>query len=250
MPKFNSILDMDFYYNGVIVDYDHNYTCRQSSCDQEGICRCGKIINAVITDVDLDIIIDRLYENFFDDDEKIIKRNEKINEVLFGTGKDFDYYTIDRILRSYKIWEKNLWDINVCSGYYGEEIENVKLIQTVANKLQNQLQEALSINSFTERMEYLLLLEYGKILPELEDCLYEITEVKKEDLILGSDSNLKAVKDEMVINGLKHYEEYNGIKAVVIPNGDKFRVIDGYHRIFVNKNNYPKVIVAKKLYDE
>jgi hypothetical protein len=250
MPKFNYILGMDFYYSGINVDYNFKYSCRQSGCDQEGICRCGEIVDQEITDVDLLHIVEKVYDNFFDDDEKTRKRDEKINEVLFGTGKDFDYYTIDRILRSSKIWEKHLWDINICSGYYGQEIDKVELTQSVASKLENQIYEALSINSFTERMEYLLMLEYGKILPELEDCIYEIIKVKKEDLILGSDSNVKAVKDEMTINGLKHYKHYTGIKGIVIPKGDKFRVIDGYHRIFVNNNNYPKVIVAKKLYDE
>ena len=238
---------MNFYYSGVNVDYNTTYSCEESSCDQQGICRCGRIIDQEVTYVDLDIIVEKIYDEFFDDiDSKTRNRDNKINQVLYGTGKDFDYYTIDRILRISKIWEKNVWDINVCSGYYGEEIEDVKFLDEVASILQDQINLALSINSFTERMEYLLILEYGNVLPELEDCLYEIIQVKKEDLILGSESNIKSVKDEMLINGLKHYSDYNGIKGIVIPNGDKFRVIDGYHRIFVNKDNYPKVIIAKK----
>jgi hypothetical protein len=248
MSKYNFLLNIDFYYSGVGVNYDTSYSCDQSGCDEDGTCRCGEIVNPVVTDVDLLIIVEKIYDEFFDDDDiKTRIRDEKINEVLFGTGRDFDYYTIDRIIRSSKIWETHFWDIEVCAGYYGEELNGVKLTESVAIKLDNQINEALYINSFSERMEYLLMLEYGEILTELKDCLYEIIQVKKEDLILGSDSNVKAVKDEMLINGLKHYTHYTGIKGIVIPKGDKFRVIDGYHRIFVNNNNYPKVIVAKKI---
>ena len=251
MARQNFFIDMDFNYSGVDVNYNTRYSCKEYGCNQEGICRCGQIVDEEVTDVDLSYIVENVYNTFFEDDDKKTRtRDEKINEVIFGTGKDFDIYTIDRILRSSKIWDKNIWKINVGGGWYGQEVDSVKIISTVASKLEMQLFEALSINSFTERMEYLLMLEYGKLLPELEDCLYEIIQVKKEDLILGSKSNVEAVKDEMLTYGLKHYEEYNGIKGVVIPKGDKFRVIDGYHRIYVNKNNYPKVIVAKKVYNE
>ena len=247
MKGYNFLLNVDFYYNGTEVNYNTSYSCEESGCDQEGICRCGQIVDEQIVYVDLSIIVRKVYDEFFDDvDTKTINRDNKINQVLYGTGKDFDYYTIDRILRISKIWNKNIWDIEVGGGWYGQEIDSVKLQGTIASKLETQIYEALSINSFTERMEYLIKLEYGNVLPELEDCSYEIIQVKKEDLILGSESNIKSVKDEMLINGLKHYEDYNGIKGLVLQKGNKYRVLDGYHRIFVNKDNYPKVIIAKK----
>lgn len=248
MARQNFLIDMDFNYSGVDVNYNTRHSCEEYGCNQEGICRCGQILDEQVTGVDLSYIVENVYNTFFEEyDKKTRTRDEKINEVIFGTGKDFDIYTIDRIFRSSKIWEKNLWHIEACGGWYGEEIDSVKIIPSVASKLEIQLFEALSISSFTERMEYLLKLEYGKLLPVLKDCLYEIIQVKKEDLILGSKKNVEAVKDEILINGLKHYIEYNGIKGIVIPKGNKFRVIDGYHRIFVNEDNYPKVIVAKKI---
>ena len=104
--------DITFQYNGVYVDYSNSYDCENYGCDDEGICRCGSIYDVCIESVDVSFIVKKIYDDFFEQG-KVADRNNAINEVLYGVGKDIDIYTIDRILRSYKIWENQNWDIEI-----------------------------------------------------------------------------------------------------------------------------------------
>ena len=176
--------DITFQYNGVYVDYGYTYDCENYGCDEEGICRCGTINNEHIDSVDVSLIVKRIYDEFFEQG-KAANRNNAINEVLYGIGKDIDIYTIDRILRSYKIWENENWDIEVDGGYYGQEAGNVTIKETIADKIDEELWTVFSLPSLKEKIEYLLNVEYGKVLPELSNCNYESIVIDKDDVIFG-----------------------------------------------------------------
>ena len=92
------------------------------------------------------MIVKRIYDEFFEQG-KAANRNNAINEVLYGIGKDIDIYTIDRILRSYKIWENENWDIEVDGGYYGQEAGNVTIKETIADKIDEELWTVFSLPS-------------------------------------------------------------------------------------------------------
>jgi hypothetical protein len=57
------------------------------------------------------VITKTIYDVYFDDSLSTV-RNYKIS-ILFGTGKEVDIYTIDRVLRKHEIWKKKNWDIGV-----------------------------------------------------------------------------------------------------------------------------------------
>ncbi len=235
--------DITFQYNGVYVDYSYTYDCESYGCDEEGICRCGSIHNEHIESVDVSLIVKKIYDDFFEQG-KAADRNNAINEVLYGIGKDIDIYTIDRILRSYKIWENENWNIEVEGGYYGQEVGDVTIKESIADKIEEELLTVFSLPSLKEKIEYLLKLEYGKILPEIVDSNYESIVIDKDDIIFGVENHLKKVMKK----DLDFYSDknYNGIRGIVKKSGDKWRVIDGYHRIFSTKFPRLKVLVAKK----
>jgi hypothetical protein len=235
--------DITFQYNGVYVDYSYSYDCESYGCDEEGICRCGSIHNEHVDSVDVSSIVKKIYDDFFEQG-KAADRNNAINEVLYGIGKDIDIYTIDRIIRSYKIWENENWNIEVEGGYYGQEVGDVTIKESIADKIEEELLTVFSLPSLKEKIEYLLKLEYGKILPEIADSSYESIVIDKDDVIFGVEKHLKKVMKK----DLDFYSDknYNSIRGIVKKSGDKWQVIDGYHRIFSTKFPRVKVLVAKK----
>jgi hypothetical protein len=235
--------DITFQYNGVYVDYSYSYDCESYGCDEEGICRCGSIHNEHVDSVDVSSIVKRIYDDFFEQG-KAADRNNAINEVLYGIGKDIDIYTIDRIIRSYKIWENENWNIEVEGGYYGQEVGDVTIKESIADKIEEELLTVFSLPSLKEKIEYLLKLEYGKILPEIADSSYESIVIDKDDVIFGVEKHLKKVMKK----DLDFYSDknYNSIRGIVKKSGDKWQVVDGYHRIFSTKFPRVKVLVAKK----
>ena len=235
--------DITFQYNGVYVDYGYTYDCENYGCDEEGICRCGTINNEHIDSVDVSLIVKRIYDEFFEQG-KAANRNNTINEVLYGIGKDIDIYTIDRILRSYKIWENDNWNIEVDGGYYGQEAGNVTIKETIADKIDEELWIVFSLPSLKEKIEYLLNVEYGKILPELSNCNYESIVIDKDDVVFGVEKHLnKVMKKDLDFYSDKNY---SGIRGIVVKSGDKWRIVDGYHRIFTTKWPKLKVLAATK----
>jgi uncharacterized protein YqkB len=240
-----NVLGVDFTYD-LRYDY-HNYTsCSESGCDEEGICRCSTIEDARVTSVNIPSMVNHIYANYFDDSIST-KRNSTINSILGGVSKEIDIYTIDRILRINKVYEPTNWDVQVCGGYYGEEIDDVILEDVVAKKIENQLEDAFNIIDLTERIEFLLMLEYDKILPELKGLSYKITEVERDSIIFGSDAHYKNVLNE----DLEHYSDKNycSIRGIVISKGDKYRLIDGYHRCSKSENRLIKVLMVNYYHD-
>jgi hypothetical protein len=113
---------INFYYNGVTVYYDSD----RENCNCGSICRCQRIINTKIKEI-----------NVFDVTKTIINNyKQKLNEI--------DHYCINRVLTILKVWDPDNWDINVSSGYYGEEIQSVELKYGIAADIEDQLNQRLT----------------------------------------------------------------------------------------------------------
>jgi len=242
----SKLIDRDFKYS---IDYDYNtqYSCEDSGCNEEGICRCGMICDEHINSIEVDVIVGDIYAEYFDNSIST-KRDNSINAILFGITKEVDLYTIDRIVRHFKLWESHNWKMVIEGGYYGQEMGGITLTSLVAKEVESHLDIAFSIDDLSGRIEYLLGLEYGHLLPELVGCKYEIIEVNKEDIIFGSDGHYEKVKYKK----LNHYldPKYHGIRGVVILKerkvGDQWRLIDGYHRCTSTQKDKVKVLRAYK----
>jgi hypothetical protein len=239
--NLNSI---DLHHRCVDIDYHSEYDCSNNGCDDEGICRCGMIYDAVVTHVEVTKMVNLIYDKLFDDTTLSGKREGKLSQILYGIGEDINRYTIDRILRKYKVWDADYYTVEVCGGYYGQEIEGVFLNQNITSKIEEELNIAFSIDDLSGRVEYLLGLEYGSLLPELEHCQYEIIEVDKSDINFGSIEHHSKVKKK----DLEFYSDrnYKGIRGVVTFVNGKYRLIDGYHRVHTTAGHKVKVLKAFK----
>lgn len=230
----------DFKYM-VSYDYDTIYSCEESGCNEEGICRCGHITNTYLNKVDVSAIVTNIYSEIFDNSIST-KRHNAINS-LWGISEEIQKYTIDRILRVNKIWKPQFWDINVSGGYYGQEIDEVVLIEDVVLKINSQLERAFQIDNLTERVEYLLTLENGFILDDIKDKKYHISVIDIDDIIFSNTEHQRKI----IIEELEQYSDrnYSGIRGVVKKDGIKFKLIDGYHRLSKTENKLVKVLVVE-----
>ena len=235
------IVGTNFRYN-TEYDYSDYRDCSAHGCDDEGICRCGTIEDAHVVSVNIPSMVNEIHANYFDN-TLATKRNSTINNILGGVSKEIDIYTIDRILRINKVYEPTNWEVQVCGGYYGQEIDDIILDDSVARKVEDQLDKAFDIIDLTERIEYLLMLEYGKILPELKDRKYSIENIERDSIIFGSDEHYRKVNTK----SLDHYSDrnYTGIRGIALSKNDKFRLIDGYHRSSTSENRTIKLVIAR-----
>lgn len=222
-----NLIGFDFK-NQLRVNYSSINSCETSGCNEEGICRCTQITDCSVEKVSISQMVEEIH-NFYFDKSKSSKRNIKINEILYGINQEIEKYTIDRILRINKVWNNECWEVQLINGYYGQEIDVVILQQELAAKIQNEIGLALSILGINNRIEFLLKLEYGKILPHLQNLDWKLIRLSKDDINVPSQSHLEIVKKKE----LNYYfaPKYNSIRAVVIKDDDKWKLVDGYHRL-------------------
>jgi hypothetical protein len=229
----------DFKDNGVEIEYRREYNCENNGCDYEDICRCSYITEQSIESIDMTSVVNQIYYILFDKSLPS-KRNIILDKLLFDIDKDINIYTIDRIARNCKLYLPESWKINIYSGYYGQEIDSVVLNSEVYYDFESKLEMAFSLG-LKERIEYILSLEYGYILPELENKNYKIVNINKSDIIFGNEEYLNKVSKKY----LEHYSDvnYSGIRGIVFEKSGKYKLIDGYHRC--SSTNKEKVLVLE-----
>jgi hypothetical protein len=98
------------------------YSCETSGCDEEGICRCGKIVDEHVMSVDLSLVTDEIYDQLFPRENQSDKRENILSEIFYG-GEKVDKYCIYRILAINESYYPENWRVNISGGYYGDEID-------------------------------------------------------------------------------------------------------------------------------
>jgi hypothetical protein len=203
-----------------IVDYDYD----RSGCTcNDWPCRCTTIENTRINKVNAREVVKELYDR------------------LSRTADDGDKYCFDRICYAFNVYDKYLYEVETCGGYYGEEIRGVWFENE--EKVFDAYYEMLELKTPLEKIQYCLKLEYGYLL----DCVESATSA---DIIEVSTDKIRPPQKEYFIKVDKSViEEYKNRElpiAVCIMDGDKYRLIDGYHRFVANKDkDRVKIIVLK-----
>lgn len=217
-------------------DYNTEYSCEESGCHEEGICRCGRIVDAHVESVDLTYLTTEIYDQLIPSDKKSKKRDTKLSELLYG-GEIVDKYCIYRILSINKVWNTDLWEVNKSGGYYGDEIDSVTLDIVTLSKVSNQCSKIFEFTTLRDKLLYVIELEYGFILDELKDCDFELIKIYKNhiDFKKLNQNHIKNVKME----DLDHYsiDNYDLPRGIVRGDStgwvpmDNYKIVDGYHRI-------------------
>jgi hypothetical protein len=201
------------YKYDVDYDFDYEYDCQgdeDSSCAQEGICRCGRITSWKILSVDpREIIKDILQDNSF----------SKIKA-----------YCVDRIIRRSGWVDTNRWTLKIEGGYYGEEVDAAYPYKELAEEVAAAITVLDSLND-NEAVEHVLRLEYGHLLPKLENRIWVDTKVYLGDVFISQPRHFDNLNKEQLEYYYKNISLSAGPIAICLQDGDKYRLVDGYHRI-------------------
>jgi len=220
------MIDVDYKYF-LTINYGTENNCQESGCNEEGICRCTTIINPKVDCVKFSSLVEEIHKEHFSN-RKSLQRNNTLNSVLYGSSEKIDHYLIDRILRINKIFLNSNWTIDVSSGYYGQEIDRVCLEYDLAKKISEEITTGLELFSLKEKIEYLLLLEYGRILENLKNCQWEIRNIPIQQISVPNKTHFNNCQESYEYYQIRNY---NLIRGIVIQEGQMFRLIDGYHRV-------------------
>ena len=231
-----------------IVDYDYDteYSCEESGCNEEYICRCGRIYDVTINSVDITKLTDSIYESLVDN-SKAGKRQQKLNQLFYG-GEVVDKYCINRILSYYKLYKSENWHVQITGGYYGDEIDDVTINDIVFKLVNSECQKLMELENLSEKIKLVLSLEYGYLLPDLENKDFEIINITKSDIDFKSlnQNHIRIVNKEKELNGLTHYNSsYQLPRGVVKKFVDQFKIVDGFHRIigYDDEKSFPVFVI-------
>lgn len=197
-----------------IVDYDYDRSpCTCNAYEDGDYCRCTTIEHAWVDNVNVRDVVNELY-----------RKHSRTDSYV-------DKYCFDRICYAFKIYDKYFYEVETCGGYYGEEVEGVYFEDE--EKIFNAYYEMLALNTVLEKIQYCLKLEYGYLI----DCVESATSAA---IIEVSPNNIRPPQKEYFVKVDKNViEEYKDRKlpiAVCVRDGNRYRLIDGYHRFVANKN--------------
>jgi hypothetical protein len=181
-----------------LISYDINgsYDCENHGCYDEGICRCYRINDVKILNVDISSMSNIIFSHFFDTNSLEYKRDNKINEIVYGFDNEVDIYCIDRILRLNKLYDKDNWEPCWGPGYYGDELETIDMKQSIYDKVINLIEKLKKYKTLKEKIEFILIEEYGYLLNKIKNKNYKIVEVNSNDIIYTQSSYVEKVKEK------------------------------------------------------
>lgn len=201
------------------VNVDYNKTeyfrnCTPLTCDP--YCRCGKYGEVIFEkEIDIKSIVNAVCKN---------SSRKRIYDFDIEDGiTDIFRYCVDRLCRIHKLYDGNNWEARIVNGYYGEEIEGIYPVNSSEIIKDIQYFHSLADN---DRVNSILLKEYGYVLENLEDPQWYEEEVNIEDIYVPNSYY------KMKENAYKK-QDVDSLPFLCACND--YRLVDGYHRYYAAK---------------
>lgn len=144
-------------------------------------------------------------------------------------------YCIHRILTHFKVYRDDNWQYYLTDDYYSQEVHSIKLKPSLAEEVDRCLRKMITLRD-NKKIEFVLELEFRRVLPEVRDREWKICKVKCEQLKFTNETLLNKCRKEE-LGYLQSYKLPRAlcIREQMLPGGTMtsvtFRVIDGYHRL-------------------
>ena len=198
---------IDFQY---CCEYDYDREEDEDlheKCDS--YCRCSRIFNVRVESVNVASVVGQIAESL------------KITHE--GKNRDIDkLYGIDRIVRHFKIYDVSKWEVSIEDGYYGQEVGSASFDHI--DDVMNKIREYLQLKTTTARINFLLLMEYGHLLPALQNVEWKLVSCSKDDIHFGQEAYRKKID----LGTSEIYKDYQLPVAVV---DGALGLVDGHHRV-------------------
>jgi hypothetical protein len=225
-------------------DYGWETSCEEFGCNEEGICRCGVIVDFRLSNINVQDLTKLIYKKLFNN-TKAIRRINNIHSLLNDyEHESINCYFINRVLTINKIWSEENWNFTILNGYYGQEVGEIRMKEEVFERVNSQLQQILNLDTLEDKTTLSLKFENGFHLETLKGKKFTLNTISKSELFFANPNHLEKTK----LEDLSHYKDYHYYKypfGIVIKEGDKYRVIDGHHRILKNDiKNYLLIIAS------
>lgn len=215
---------LNFHYvAGFDIEYEEEFECQNGSdCCDNDYCRCGVIFNANVTKVGSAENIVKHIESALD--------YEKLNAI--------EHYGVERLASFHKVWDKDRYEVGVCGGYYGQEIDGIYLSD--AASLEAKINEFLALKTNRDRIEFLLTEEYGFVHERVQNKTWKVDVVEKDKIHFGQSEYYRHVNENL----LKDYFDYNFPRGICLKEDGVYKVMDGYHRLTACKDDIVEIIVG------
>lgn len=205
-----------------IVEYNYERSgCHCDAYDRGDYCRCTTIEHAWVEYVSVNQVVNELYRKYC------------------GTDSYIDKYCFERICYVFKIYNKDLYEVETGAGYYGEEVYGVYFENEKA--IFDACCELIELNTYLEKVKYCLELEYGYLI----DCVKSATAAI---IKITSPNDIRLPQTEYFIkvnrDVIEEYKNRDLPIAVCVKDGNHYRLIDGYHRFVANKERDKVAIVV------
>lgn len=216
----------------VHVTYTNFRQCETDPSHCSGICRCGKITDVVIRSVDLNLLVAQMVKHCYPQWDQLSPRETKELQSLI--------YCLDRVLRIRRLYLPSNWSYRVEPGYYGEEFHGCMIHESCQKQILSDL-DRLLVESPADQIRWVLELEYGYVLPILQNCTFRWRRVPRESIMLGCPNHYTRVSTE----NLDHYQKYQLPRCICRHELDgSYWIVDGYHRFQATPVDSPTVLIC------
>jgi hypothetical protein len=209
------LINKDAHYSGSLkYDYYIDRDCFEAGCDDEGICRCGKITDEKVSDIKRSVL-DHLVQKIK------LRKNGKIKDYhLVVKDNTFFEYCVNRLYSINKLYEPDSWEITISGGYYGQEIDSV----SPTNSFFDDVVQLAKLNP-QERINYVLTREYGYVHEKLRNKVFIERTVPTKYLVIGNEYR-------KIYQKIYDDKEYKLPIGIYLRKNNKFVLIDGYNRFY------------------
>lgn len=205
----------NLYGTSVDVYADTDSDCEAAGCDEEGICRCSRVVGVHVS-------------------PKIANANNFFCDFYIGKGS-----LVDKALDHW--WLRQNWgdldfDWNSEGDYYGEVLTSVR----IASNTFFREAEKFSVLSTKEKVHSLLMKEYGEVLPKVAAVEeWQVKAVFNSDVINSPNKNLDEDRADEYVDlfqklvwqdKTKFQDNTLPFAPLCMPVNKKYQVVDGRHR--------------------
>lgn len=214
--------DKEFLHSSISVDTSVYYECNNnpdSSCHHD-LCRCGIIS-------DYEILYVETYNPMV---SKILSLVDMADHPNVGILE----YCLDRVLCKSMLVHPHCWELVITNGYYGEEFDGIHMINPsgVVGDITNSIMLLIEQNSPSKWIEYVLRMEYDKILhPKVQDnMMWSIKNVGVEEIRIPNKIRFNQSMNHGGLSRSLNDMRYP-VCLVIQGDGGHYTLIDGYRRL-------------------